>query len=231
MSEDTPEAIPPKSIGRQIGTSANSSVSFLDELQILVRNVAGETKREMSMRTDGRKEGNVDIDRTETEERIRISGRILEPLDRDTKTADENQFASSLATALSKTMGIPIYALPKPKEDGLFPDIWLQTPEEKIGVEVTHLDQTTIEVLNTAQQYSSETTTEQIARAAIVAIQHKQKIDPAEAAKTYLLLISPYPIREAMQPPIQQHIAAVGPTNRYKETWIASLHEPPFQVQ
>jgi hypothetical protein len=34
-----------------------------------------------------------------------------------------------------------------------------------------------------------------------------------------------------MQQPIEQHIAAFGPTNCYQAAWIASLHEPPFQVQ
>jgi len=226
MNEPNPDG-PTKRVGREIHQHVEQPFKPIDELETLVDDKGGTRKREISMRSDGRKEGNMDIDRTGEVEKIRISGRKLEPPD---NVADENEYAGLLAKALSEKLGISIHVAPKLEEDSDFPDIWLELATDRIGVQITHLDRTTIRDLNTAGEYAAEISTESIAVAIIGAIEQKQKIDPALAAKTILLLISPYPIRPVMQGPIRQHVAGVGAKNAYKETWLASLREPAFEL-
>ena len=227
MSQQNPDSRS-KQGGREICEHVEQKIKLIDELEILVDDKAGTTKREMSMRSDGRKEGNVDIDRTGEAEKIRISGRKLEPPD---NLADENEYAGQLAKAVSEKLGTSIQVVPKLKEDSDFPDIWLEMSPDRIGVQITHLDWATIRDLNVAGEYASEITTDAIASAVVGAIERKQKIEPALAGNTILLLISPYPIRQVMQDAIRQRVAKAAPKNSYKETWIASLREQAFEIQ
>lgn len=218
---------PSKPVGREIHQEVVQQIKPIDELEILVDDKAGNRKREMSMRSDGRKEGNMDIDRTGEAETIRISGRKLEPPD---NLADENEYAGRLAKALCTKLESSVRVVPKLMEDSDFPDVWLEIHADRIGVQITHLDRGTIRGLNAAGQYATEITAEAIASAVIGAIGQKQRIEQALAAKSILLLISPYPIRPAIQGAIRQQVAAAGATNAYKETWIASLNEPAFEI-
>ncbi len=80
-------------------------------------------------------------------------------------------------------------------------------------------------------QYSTEVTAKGIAAAAVDAMAAKQGVEPALAAKTYLLLICPYPIRATLHEAIRAEVEAARAKKTYLETWIASLNEPPFRLQ
>src|SRR5580704_2399005 len=95
----------------------------LDELEMIARDVTGSVKREMSIRTDGRKEGSIDVDRTGSAERIRVAGTRL---GRPDNLKDENEYGARFAQALSNATGRPFSAIPKLEEDSDFPDIRLR---------------------------------------------------------------------------------------------------------
>jgi hypothetical protein len=231
MSDQNTEHQPEESITRTIQVADQAGLRVIDELEMIARDREGTVVREFSMRSDGRKEGNVDIDRTGSEERMIVSGRIVQPMDRQAKVADENDYAARLAKALSERWRIPVEVEPKDAEHSDVPDVWLRTPQGKVPVQVTHFDTQIVSALGHPGAFSTDITPQQIGAAAVQAIQRKQHVDRALAATTYLLLICPYPIREAMQPAIRQQVAASAPQNAYCETWVASLNEPTFQVQ
>jgi hypothetical protein len=184
--------------------------------------------REMSMRTDGRKERSIDVDRTGPAERIRIAGTRLEHPD---NLKDENEYVARFAQALTNVTGRRFVAIPKLEEDSDFPDIYLQVEKETVGVQITHFDRVAVEAIYGRGQYSTEMTVKGIAAAAVDAMAAKQGVEPALTAKTYLLLICPYPIRAALHEEIRAEVKAAGTKKTYLETWVASLNEPPFRVQ
>jgi hypothetical protein len=92
-------------------------IRALDEVEMIVQDVSGNVSREMSMRTDGRKEGSIDVDRTGPAERIRIAGTRLE---RPDNLKDENEYVARFARALTNATGRHIAAIPKLEEDSDF---------------------------------------------------------------------------------------------------------------
>ena len=207
---------------------ATDKFRMLEELEIVQRDLQGEAVREMSMRTDGRKEGTIDIDRMGQKERVRIGATRLESPD---NLKDENEYLVRFAQALTKEKGQDFMAVTKEKEDCDFPDVWLRTGTELIGVQITHFARRAVGRLNSEGSYSAEVRPEGIAEEAIAAIFAKRLVDPATAAKTYLLLICPYPIRPVLQESIRRCIDSSGTAKTYLETWISSLSEPAFRIQ
>jgi hypothetical protein len=59
----------------------------------------------------------------------------------------------------------------------------------------------------------------------------KNRVDAGEAAITYLLLISPYPLPKVLHTAISSAVLARSPEKRYYQTWVASRREPAFRVQ
>jgi hypothetical protein len=100
-------------------------IRALDEVEMIVQDVSGNVSREMSMRTDGRKEGSIDVDRTGPAERIRIAGTRLERPDNlkdenEYVLKDENEYVARFARALTNATGRHIAAIPKLEEDSDF---------------------------------------------------------------------------------------------------------------
>ncbi len=207
----------------------------LDGFDLEARGAGGELHREMTGRTDGKKEGVIAIDHTGDEVAVRRSGTRSAPLD---KLSEENSSAATFADALNRRDGSAFWHQPKEKEDSKVPDIWIidegrpaNDRERRRGVQVTHLDTDAIASLGSREAYDLLGDVGSIAQAAVAAIGNKQRVDHADARKTFLLLICPYPIRESIQGEIRDRIQAAAPSNVYRETWIASLGETPFRVQ
>jgi hypothetical protein len=225
----------PKCGGSDLSAGLHERVRALDEVEMLARDTEGVLRREMATRTDGNKEGVIDIDRTGSDVAVRRSGTRTGPMD---NLADENSSVAAFADALNRRDGSTYRPQAKEEEDSDVPDVWIvderqsaTNPQRRVGVQVTHLDREAIADLGSRQTYDLSGDVGTIARAAINAIGNKQRVDPAMARKTFLLLIAPYPIRESIQGEIRDHIRAAAPANLYRETWIASLREAPFRVQ
>ena len=220
------------SVNRSIGVS--ESVRVLEELGLEAHNQAGEIQREMATRTDGKKEGIIDFDWTKPEVGVLRSGSRSEPMD---NVEDENAAAAALVAALNHRDGTRYRHEPKTKEDSKFPDIWivneglpLQDTGRRVGVQITHFDRIAIAELGKAEHFNLAGNLGALTAAVIGAMAAKQNVDAAAAAKTFLLLICPYPIRESMHKPIRDAVTGSLRNKRYREVWIAPFKEMAFRV-
>src|SRR5258707_10772087 len=128
----------------------------------------------------------------------------------------------------------------KERETGAFPDVWLteSTTGERVGVEVTHFDTLAISQLEGTGQYTLDVTLGDLALAVHQAIVRKNdKLlgkAPAEialAAKSYLIVICPYPLRPSLQAGISERVVAHGAERKFLQTWVVPLRQKPFSVQ
>jgi hypothetical protein len=212
----------------------SESIRVMEELGMEARNEAGELQREMATRTDGKKEGIIDFDWTQPDVAVRRSGSRSERLN---NIDDENAAAQALAVALNMRDGSRYRHEPKEKEDSKFPDIWMVNDALplgdsglRVGVQITHLDREAIGALGSEKHFNLAGNLQALANAIVEAIKAKQHIDPTAAAKTFLLLICPYPIRESMHKVIRDSVAGSLPDTRYREVWIAPFKEMAFRV-
>jgi hypothetical protein len=211
------------------------SVQLLDEFEMIAKDSGGEVKREMASRTDGKKEGVIDVDRTGQDAVVRRSGTRAAPLN---NLEDENTSVAALAVELNRRDGSAYRPVPKDTEDSDLPDVWLvddqkepKDAEARIGVQVTHLDTAAVRDLGRRERFDLSGDMRSIAQAAAGAIGKKQLVDPKIVAKTILLLICPYPIRTSMEDDLRRLIKEAVSGNRYRETWVAPFKERPFRVQ
>src|SRR5689334_22631367 len=87
VSVDPSNPVCPKCGGQDLTAAIDEKVRALDEFEMLARNTTGELCREMASRTDGDKEGVMDIDRTGDQVTVRRSGTRSGPMN---NLADEN---------------------------------------------------------------------------------------------------------------------------------------------
>ena len=144
-----------------------------------------------------------------------------------------NEAGVSLAEALSKETGRLHLAEPKEKENSKVPDISLRDAEAcvRLPVQVRHFDEVAVRQLGRDGEFDLEVTCATLADAICAAIADKNRVDAGEAAKTYLLLISPCPLQEVLQEPIYSAVLDRAPEKKYVQTWVASRREPAFRVQ
>jgi hypothetical protein len=185
---------------------------------------------EQSVRFDATKTTGCRVDFTGPEPCIIVTGKRHAKID---KLAEENEAGVSLAEALSRETSRLYQAEPKDKEDSEVPDIWLQDVEAgvRLPVQVRHFDEVAVRQLGREREFEMQVTCGALADAICAAIVDKNRVDVGEAAKTYLLLISPYPLPPVLHPSICVAVAARSPEKRYLQTWVASRREPAFRVQ
>jgi hypothetical protein len=190
----------------------------------------GQVYEEQSVRIDSTKTTGCRVDLTGPEPRIIVTGKRHATIG---KLAEENEAGVSLAEALSKETGRLHLAETKDKEDSNVPDIWLRDAEAgaRLPVQVRHFDEVAVRQLGRDREFELEVTCAALANAICAAIADKNMVDAGEAAKTYLLLISPYPLPEVLHAPICSAILYHAPEKKYVQTWVASRREPAFRVQ
>ena len=214
--------------------NVGDSIRALDELELDVTDGANAVLWEFSGRTDGRKEGSNAIDWTGKNPVVRIQGSRSEPLN---SFQDEDDYATAFAIALNARDERSYIVEPKDKEDSDFVDRWLRddavskdNPAHRVAIQVTHLDKHRIKELGTDGKYAVQIDADVVADAAVEALRRKSKIDMQSAGKTYLILITPYPIRESLQSSISDAIRSGNPESPYRETWIVPFREKPFKI-
>jgi hypothetical protein len=198
------------------------------------RDVANNLKAEVATRTDGQKEGMMHVDWTGGKEIIQVRGSRSTRID---KVKEENESAQAFVRAINERDGRCYKVEEKKVEDSDFIDIWIRDdtlpkrhPDHRIGVQITHLDETQIAALGRYGSYDSALNVELLAKSAVDAITKKQEVDPRIASETYLVLITSYPIRQSLYNKIREVICDLSPTNYYRETWVVPFHGPPFQI-
>jgi hypothetical protein len=220
---------------RTYGIALTATLHLLGELGVEARDAANNLKAEVATRTDGQKEGMMHVDWTGGKETIQVHGsRSTRRID---KVKEENDCAEVFVRAINERDGRCYKVEAKKVEDSDFPDIWIRDdtlpkghPEHRIGVQITHLDETQIAALGRYGSYDSALSVELLAKTVVDAIAKKQGYDKKEVSKTYLILITSYPIRQSLHNKIREAIRDLSPTNRYRETWVVPFHEPPFQI-
>jgi hypothetical protein len=130
---------------KSISVSAKNDLTFMEELGLQARDAEDRLRREFQSRTDGTKEGFVDRDLTGPEEVIRRTGTRSGPL---LNFDEETKYVEAFVSSLNLQSGRSYEVEPKGEEDSGFPDRWLidrtlpdKSADQRIGVEVTHLDQ------------------------------------------------------------------------------------------
>lgn len=202
----------------------------------------GELIYDESYREDLRKSGVIFTDRSEGVVVIQVSGKheAGRQSNRADQIADENEYATVFANFLGEREDRIYNIEPKTEEKGRFPDVWIQDTgsTRRVGLEITHFDEQAIGQLGRDGAYTRQVTLDEIAASIQQAIvrknQNVQRKNDAErqvAAESYLLVISPYPIRELMHSDIAARVAALNVEKTFLETWVVSLKQRPFRVQ
>ncbi len=198
------------------------------------RDVGDRLRREYQSRADGTKEGIIDRDLSGPEEIIRRFGTRSGPL----RNFDEEiKYVETFVSALNLHLGRSYEIEAKAKEDSDFPDRWLidqalpeESPDRRVGVEVTNLDQNAIEGLNRDERFDASGSIETIVDSTAHAVLKKCKIEPAAASRTYLLLTCPYPITPTMHDEFRKHFLFKSPKKYFREVWVAPFKEPAFRI-
>ena len=222
---DTRKAIP---------VSVKVEAKFTEELGMQARDATDGLRREYQSRIDGTKEGIIDRDLSGPEEVIRRSGTRSEPL---RNFDEETKYVETFVSALNLNSGRSYEIETKQKEDSDFPDRWLvdrnlpeESPDGRVGVEITNLDQKAIAGLNRDERFDASGSIETIVDSAAYAILKKHKIEAGPASRTYLLLTCPYPITPNMQDDFRRTFLLKSPKKYFKEVWVAPFKEPGFQI-
>lgn len=234
LSEDLNACEKCGSRSRTLRVTAVDETRVLDELDVMQTTDSGKVLGEFSGRNDGKKIGTIAVDWAEHDRPIRAQGRLSERL---CNFQDEVEYAAAFALALNQRTGRMYAVEPKAKEDSDVPDRWIRddhlqptNADHRLAVQITHLDSFAIASLGRHGGYDVQFDVVSFVDAAIEAINRKSEIDRTIASKSYLVLITPYPIRASLQPAItdaiqQRHLQAI-----YRETWIVPFHELPFRI-
>jgi hypothetical protein len=219
---------------KTIPVSAKNTVRLMQELGMQARDAKDRLRREYQSRTDLTKEGIIDRDLSGPEEVIHRSGTRSEPL---VNFDEETKYVEIFVSALNMISGRSYEIEMKEKEDSGFPDRWLidrtlpnESPERRVGVEVTHLDQRAIAGLKRDERFNLSGSMGAIVDSTVVAISKKHRIEPRAASQTYLLLTCPYPIPPNMQDDFRKNLLAKSPKRYFREVWVAPLKEPAFRI-
>jgi hypothetical protein len=221
-------------VRKVIAVSVKTEARLIDELGMQARDEGDRLLREYQSRADGTKDGIIDRDLSGPDEVIRRSGRRSKAL---VNFDEETKYVESFVSAFNQHLGRAYEVEPKPKEDSDFPDRWLidgtiplESPDHKVGVEVTHLDQKAIAELNRDELFAISGSIESIVDSAANAVLKKHKIEPEAASRTYLLLTCPYSIPPTMQDDFRNSFLVNSPKQYFREVWVASFKEPAFRI-
>jgi hypothetical protein len=219
---------------KSISVSAKNDLTFMEELGLQARDAEDRLRREFQSRTDGTKEGFVDRDLTGPEEVIRRTSTRSGPL---LNFDEETKYVEAFVSSLNLQSGCSYEVEPKREEDSGFPDRWLidrnlpdKSADQRIGVEVTHLDQGAIAGLKRDRRFDVSDSMEAIVASATEAIAKKRKIEPRAASRTVLLLVCPYPLPPALQGQFGAAFLTTSPSPYFKQIWVASFREPAFRI-
>ena len=195
---------------------------------------------EETYREDARRGGTIRMERTALGKRFQVSGtgrdgrKKTRAEKQAAKLAEENDAAAAFASNWSERAGKVYVAEPKEVEKGDFPDVWMrqQSGGELVGIELRNFDEDAIGQLEKAGQYSFERTVDEIVQNIRNAIDKKNgKVSPKSAARTILVLISPYPIRPSLYEAIAEKVSSPPVNKNFLETWVLPLKQKPFRVQ
>jgi hypothetical protein len=217
-----------------IPVSATDEMGLMEELGMQARDVTDRLRREYQSRADGTNEGIIDRDLSGPEEVIRRSGTRSEPL---RNFDEEAKYVELFVSALNLNSGRSYKIEPKSKEDSDFPDRWVidetlpnESPDRRVGVEVTHLDPIAIAGLMRDEKFVLSGSMGTIVDSTADAIVKKHKIEPGAASRTYLLLTCPYPITPIMQDDFRKNFLLNPPKQFFREVWVAPFKEPAFRI-
>lgn len=222
--------------GRVIHVAIQEQLNVRDSLEIQAIDPTGKLKLHELGTGDGRKEGALRITFNEDGEEITTHGHALERPSREDAHLDENEFSRALVKALNQRNGRSYVLTEKKKDDYDFPDRWMvdatlsaKDSDRRLGIEVTLLDGEAAAGLGKAKMFSGTLTPEDVAGQVKSALERKRDRCQDTCAKTFLLLISPYPL-SLVQQQVQDAIRADAPTSAYREVWLGGLDESPFQL-
>ena len=219
-------------------------IGFLQGFDLDRADSTGQVVEDLTYREDARKHGTIRTEHTAEGERLHVSGARREGWvnTRTAKVPEENDPAAAFANDLSVRTGKVYLAEPKEVERGDFPDVWIQEQggSERVGIEITNFDRAAIgQIRNPKEgQYGPELrTVDEIAqniRNAITDKNNTVRKKPAKvklATKTFLVLISPFPIRPSLYEAIAEKVATLPVDKMFMETWVQPLQQKPFRVQ
>jgi hypothetical protein len=220
---------------KTIPLAVESGLGLTPELGMQARDVTDRLRREYQSRADGTKEGIIDRDLTGAQEVIRLSGTRSKPV---VNFDEEIKYVETFVSALNMYLGRSYEIEHKAKEDSDFPDRWLidrslpkESPDRRVGVEVTNLDQRAIAGLKRNDSFDLSGSLGVIVDSTVNAIiRKKHKLEPRAASRTYLLLTCPYPITPTMQDDFRKNFLLKSPQQYFRDVWVAPFKEPAFRI-
>jgi hypothetical protein len=215
--------------------SVKSALGLAVELGLEARDEDDRLRREYQSRTDGTKEGVIDRDLTGHDAVIRRSGTRTGRL---VNFNEETTYVRSFVSALNTLRGRSYEIEKKDEEDSGFPDRWIidrslpkDSEEHRVGVEVTHLDQTAIGGLGRDKAFDLSGSINEIAGSMATAVTKKRdKIEKKAASQTFLLLTCPYPLLPTMHSDVTKAFLATSPQTYFREVWVAPFKELAFRI-
>jgi len=217
-------------------------IGFLQGLDLDRADSTGQVVEDLTCREDARRHGTTRTEYTAEGKRLHVSGahRAGRKNTRADKLVEENEAAAAFANDLSVRTGKVYLPEPKEVERGDFPDVWIQEQGggELVGIEITNLDEDAISQLEKEGQYGPELrTVDEIGQKICNAIATKNlkvRKSPDKvilATKTFLVLISPFPIRPNLYEAIAEKVSTLPVDKMFMETWVLPLNKKPFRVQ
>ena len=220
---------------------AGNHIGFLQGLDLDRADSTGQVVEDLTCREDARRHGTTRTEYTAEGKRLHVSGahRAGRKNTRADKLAEENEAAAAFANDLSVRTGKVYLPEPKEVERGDFPDVWIQEQGggERVGIEITNLDEDAISQLEKEGQYGFERTVGEIGQNICNAIAKKNSTvrkSPAKvnlAIKAFLVLISPFPIRPSLYEAIAEKVSTLPVDKMFMETWVLPLKQKSFRVQ
>lgn len=236
---DNPESPPaPKVHDRRI----EDKIAFAQGVDLDRADSTGHAAEEVTYREDARRHGTIHTQHTPQGPQIRVSGahRSGRVDTRANKLAEENEVAAAFASDLSERTGRVYIAGHKAAEDSAFPDVWLQEQSDgtRVGVEFTHFDEDAISQLEKVGEYALGLQVDQVGQNIRDTIdkkngkvRKKSAVQVEMATRSYLVLISSFPIRQSMYEALAQKVATLPVDKLFMETWLLPLKQKPFRVQ
>jgi hypothetical protein len=217
--------------GGQRGTirvDLSDTVHVHEGLDVIHSSGAGEVLAESSYREDEFTKSSTSVEYPTASE-ARLSIRAQRSSRVSTKV-EETSHAELLARELERRDGKP-RKIEEEVDQAHIADAWLVCEMERTAVQVTHLDGPAVAGVNMTSHYQSNHDHTILIANITAAIESKVRAYPTDLrATTILLLISVYPIPQAMRDRIVDAFRPVAQTSGYREIWIAPLQSEPYRL-
>ena len=224
---------------------AGNHIVFLQGLDLDRADSTGQVVEDLTYREDAQKHGTIRTEHTAEGKRLHVSGAQRDGWKNtraaEKKKAEENDAATAFAKDLSVRTGKVYLPELKEVETCTFPDVWIseQGAGEGVWIEITNFDEDAISQLGEVEKYGpDERTVDEIGqniRDTIAKkndkVSRKSLAEVNLATKTFLVLISPFPIRPSLYEAIAEKVATLPVGKMFMETWVQPLQQKPFRVQ